>query len=840
MIEEERPNLPNKEDSEDTGGQARDLQMGHGIKTATTYGMQKSSTDHLTLQSLTTYQTLSLNVHRLFKLADVNAPQERPPGDLSPRAQLETSEIQVENTPADESDTVTTVVDDFHLPPSSLVPNTITGEELDIITIESSPLESSLTNATISTQVSPSKRAEPKDHALASPTKRTKPLLPRLNTDMDMPDVSALPTLEITATANAVVSTFTITPSMTARIKRITGGSGQFKNIPQRDCLQYISNAVPHSTTLVVLPTGSGKTLLYLYKYDTRATVVVFPLKSVLEQVMALCVRAQIDCIHWTPQSEDHTFGSVIVVSVEHSLLPRFLSYCTRWVSRDLISRLFIDECHLILRATDNFRPELLNVHHLRRIDVPTFYLTATMELSQISTFKERYLIEELQILRYPTNRVNIHIQLELRESSNQVEGLLRTRLKRYAEVVQGRGRILVFLNNTSRLEKLAAEMNYHQYHSKSDIKHDELKDWLSERPRSKIMIATSSLECGIDYPSVRVVIHVGTIDDISQLAQEMGRAGRDQERSDFLILGEKSCDYGLPPATLLDCCIRDRFSRELDGLAHACTLEDAACTYCAAAFNLSSSFTSSSETSSRRSVAVSNPDSFTTPLRQTMPALQRTGSDFRKLLKFPRNNEPEASPIQCTLDPRQSAPIIHRYQGDLPRTGPLLLADKQRDLARKKHKLFNFINSLRGLCSPCVAIFGLEVGANHHFGSGERCSSYEREDYEKNFLTALNLGTGNICFGCHMPQFTELCCTPCRGRGPYVHILDSLLYVVFQERESPEIQPVLDQLQVATNSIVDFVHWCELGSTWHGKKANKAWQLFVAILVQFELVDEI
>lgn len=169
-----------------------------------------------------------------------------------------------------------------------------------------------------------------------------------------------------------------------------------------------------------------------------------------------------------------------------------------------------------------------------------------------------------------------------------------------------------------------------------------------------------------------------------------------------------------------------------------------------------------------------------------------------------------------------------------------MLLADKQRDLARKKHKLFNFINSLRGLCSPCVAIFGLEVGANHHFGSGERCSSYEREDYEKNFLTALNLGTGNICFGCHMPQFKELCCTPCRGRGPYVHILDSLLYVVFQERESPEIQPVLDQLQVATNSIVDFVHWCELGSTWHGKKANKAWQLFVAILVQFELVDEI
>lgn len=58
---------------------------------------------------------------------------------------------------------------------------------------------------------------------------------------------------------------------------------------------------------------------------------------------MALCIGAKIDCLHWMPGSGDHAFGDVIVVSVEHNLLPEFISYCTRWVSTDLISRLFID-----------------------------------------------------------------------------------------------------------------------------------------------------------------------------------------------------------------------------------------------------------------------------------------------------------------------------------------------------------------------------------------------------------------------------------------------------------------------------------------------------------------
>lgn len=50
---------------------------------------------------------------------------------------------------------------------------------------------------------------------------------------------------------------------------------------------------------------------------------------------------------------------------------------------------------------------------------------------------------------------------------------------------------------------------------------------------------ATNALELGINAPTIRAVVHVGTVRKMQQYAQESRRAERDSQKSEAIIMQE-------------------------------------------------------------------------------------------------------------------------------------------------------------------------------------------------------------------------------------------------------------------------------------------------------------
>ena len=89
--------------------------------------------------------------------------------------------------------------------------------------------------------------------------------------------------------------------------------------------------------------------------------------------------------------------------------------------------------------------------------------------------------------------------------------------------------RVIVYAPSRKEVDQLSGRLSCPAYYS--DSGNDEEKDkafQLWRQGSSKVIVATSAFGMGIDYPHVRVVIHMGAPRDMISFVQEVGRLGRD------------------------------------------------------------------------------------------------------------------------------------------------------------------------------------------------------------------------------------------------------------------------------------------------------------------------
>jgi len=125
-------------------------------------------------------------------------------------------------------------------------------------------------------------------------------------------------------------------------------------------------------------------------------------------------------------------------------------------------------------------------------------------------------------------------VQSEGREGGGGVDEVGEEKKRQYPMP----GQIIVYCDMVEKAVQYARLLQCVCYHRQVGSRGEkaELVRQLTEG-RQQVFTATNALGLGVDAPTIRVVIHVGVVRKLRDYAQESGRAGRDGEKSEAIII---------------------------------------------------------------------------------------------------------------------------------------------------------------------------------------------------------------------------------------------------------------------------------------------------------------
>lgn len=297
------------------------------------------------------------------------------------------------------------------------------------------------------------------------------------------------------------------------------------------------------SPILVIMGTGAGKSLLFqlpAHSQKSGTTVVIVPLKSLEKSLHERCQKAGISCIRWDSQQSSR-MAQIVLVQPESAVGTKFAQYLNRLEGLGQLDRIVIDECHTILDSRPDFRPKMKEAGGvLVKRGVQMVYLTATLCPGEEQEFMQimKVQIPQQQKFRGPTTRPNIAYSVVERKAEVEELTAIQELVEQKLEQYPAPAKIIIYSSNIDTIEEIGAQLGCHIYHA--SIGSPETKSRIQERwerADGRVVVASNAFGLGIDQPDVRVVIHVGPIYQIRDYGQESGRAGRDQQASEAIIM---------------------------------------------------------------------------------------------------------------------------------------------------------------------------------------------------------------------------------------------------------------------------------------------------------------
>ena len=307
-----------------------------------------------------------------------------------------------------------------------------------------------------------------------------------------------------------------------------------------------IDELISGRDALCIMPTGAGKSVCYQIPalMMEGITIVVSPLISLMnDQVTALTqsgiraayLNSSLTSGQYSRVLENIRAGAykLIYVAPERLTTEGFLRVC-RGMKISLVA---VDEAHCVSQWGQDFRPSYLKIPEFisqlsQRPVVGAFTATATQRVKEdiLSILK----LESPFTITTGFDRPNLFYSvikpdrkkkklLELMEERRNRSGIIYCATRKTTEDVC-----------STLCENGYNATRYHAGLSEAERKQNQ-EDFVFDR--KSVMVATNAFGMGIDKSNVSYVIHYNMPKNIESYYQEAGRAGRDGEEAECILL---------------------------------------------------------------------------------------------------------------------------------------------------------------------------------------------------------------------------------------------------------------------------------------------------------------
>lgn len=332
------------------------------------------------------------------------------------------------------------------------------------------------------------------------------------------------------------------------------------------DSLQQVivDNGLGERPLLAILPTGGGKSLCYqlpaLVRHFRRGqlTIVISPLQALMkDQVDNLTEKtgspsaAALNGLLTPPERgevlERVRLGDIAILYVAPEQL-RNVSFGKTIAQREIGCWVF-DEAHCLSKWGHDFRPDYLYAGRFirefaeaRNSPVPPiacFTATAKLEVKQeIIDFFSKELGQSLLVLEGSVERDNLCFEVQTvnrPEKSARLHEILSERLPETGSAV-------IYAATRRNAEDLARYLelkgwNVEAFHAGLSVPEKRRVQEAFVAGEIRVICATNAFGMGIDKDDVRLVIHAEIPGSLENYLQEAGRAGRDLQQAECILL---------------------------------------------------------------------------------------------------------------------------------------------------------------------------------------------------------------------------------------------------------------------------------------------------------------
>ena len=319
-------------------------------------------------------------------------------------------------------------------------------------------------------------------------------------------------------------------------------GHNDFRTLQE----EGVDTVLENRDLLMILPTGGGKSLVYQLPTMIKdgISIVVSPLIALMQdQVSAL--KAQKISADMISSAQSHDDVDEIILKAQNGELKflylspeRLNNGSTINLLRTLNINFFvIDEAHCISQWGHEFRDDYRALGNLKanfpNTAVCAFTATSTNHVTDDIVRELR--LQNPTVLKGKIFRKNIFISAQRRLTNGHAQ--LQDFLNRHKNESG-----IIYVSSRKKTEEVSSFLNMKGYSSlpyhaglPQHVREQNFKIFVNDKVN--IMVATIAFGMGIDKSDIRFVVHMSLPKSQENYYQEIGRAGRDGEDSETLLL---------------------------------------------------------------------------------------------------------------------------------------------------------------------------------------------------------------------------------------------------------------------------------------------------------------